>query len=446
MTNRVLNHQYIGRPLRQGDVGLELEVEADHELPEVSGLWSSKTEGSLRGYSREYVTNGPIPCDSDKLSTIKKLTDIINEPAYRVNKTSPRTSLHVHVNIGTLTPNQTWTASTAYWLFENLLMEYCGESRKGNLFCLRAKDAEGSIRMCARDLRNKTPFTTLKTDIIRYAGQNMNAIPKFGSIEYRGMCGTTDPEIIDTWSSELYNLVRNASSQFEDPSDLLDRYYRETNKRVFLERFFSRDFVDRLSRIPGWQGMVDDNIDVLLEFAYYHNDWTKYQDRLEDHFTKNPVLSFDPTRIPLGVILTAAQVTLALESNYRVVRTRRGYEIPFVYNSDELKTIDWDYSDYLYVEGDEENCPHIPWEIRTVDTLPVASLQTEYQTMLTTPVRTGSPLANYPISNNMFTTTENRSLVGNTVNMLISDDAPNSVNTWISYLPGELDEPEGGTL
>lgn len=446
MTNRVLNHQYIGRVAKEGDVGLELEVEADRPLPDISDFWRSKTEGSLRGYSMEYVTNGPIPCDSTKLETIKLLTDVINRPEFRVNKTSPRTSLHVHVNVGKLTPNQTWTASTAYWLFENLLMEYCGESRKGNLFCLRAKDAEGSIRTCARDLRNKTPFTTLKTDIIRYAGQNMNAIPKFGSIEYRGMCGTTDAEIIDTWSTELCGLVRNASVQFKDPSELLDRYYVETNKAAFLRRFFNPDFVQRLTSIPEWQGLIESNIDLILEFAYYHSDWTKYQDRLEDHYTKNPVPVLDPSRIPLGVTLNSEQLSLAMESNYRLIRTRRGYEIPFDYNTQGLKMIDWECGEYLYYEGDEENCPHVPWETRTAvyqeDLSPgdhaVAALrlQAEYNrisqlglndpfTMSTTvgTTRAMRPLQTHSIATN--TITEARGRPGD---MTIIDDIVDSPN------------------
>ena len=366
MTERVLNHQYLGRKDKPGDVGLELEVEADRPLPVITGDWLSKEEGSLRGYSMEYVTNGPIACDENKFTKIKELTDVLNSPDLRVNKESPRTSLHVHVNIGRLTPNQTWTAASSYWLFENLLLEYCGTSRKGNLFCLRAKDAEGSIRTCMNSLKQKTPFTSLKTDIIRYASQNMNAIPKFGSIEYRGMRGTLDPEIIDTWSTQLYRCTRNASLQFSDPSELLDKYYSETNKKAFLERFFDPGFVQRLTAIPGWVDLIDSNVDLLLEFAYYFNDWRKYQDRLEDHFSKNPIPLTDPSRLPLGVILTPDQVSIAMEHGYPIIAVRRGYQIPFEYNTEGLKIIDWSEEvDYLYAIGDQNICPFIPRETRT---------------------------------------------------------------------------------
>lgn len=448
MTERVLNYRYIGRNLKEGDVGLELEVEADQPLPSVTGAWKSKEEGSLRGYSMEYVTNGPILCDDNKFQTIKQLTDEINRPEYRVNKASPRTSLHVHVNVGKLTPNQTWTAATAYWLFENLLMEYCGESRKGNLFCLRAKDAEGSIRTCTRDLRSKTPFTTLKTDIIRYAAQNMNAIPKFGSIEYRGMCGTTDAEVIDTWSTQLHNLVRNSSLHFSNPSELLDRYYATSNKAAFLGRFFDPGFVQRLTSMPGWMDMIDNNVDLLLEFAYYHSDWTKYQERLEDHFSKNPVPIIDPTRIPLGVQLTSEQMAIAMENNYPISYRRGTYKIPFVYNAEGFKTIDWEDDGNMYVHGVEEDCPHIPWETRPATPEPIVSEDiftatenaTIHQQRLNDFYRANfRPLVPYPIPISTQALAVDNMSLGNT-NTIIDDIAATS----IAYDPQPFDIDDFG--
>lgn len=279
---------FIGKKDKPGHVGLELEVEAKKPLPEVNGIWLSKPEGSLRGHAMEYVTDGPIACDNEKFQKIKLLTDILHNPALRVDHDSPRTSLHVHVNVGQLTPVEMWTAATAYWLCENVLIKYCGQDmREANLFCLRLADAEGVIKMCSKDLADKRPFRYIKSDKIRYSAQNLNAVPKFGSIEYRGMRGTTDPVIIDTWSDELYKMVVS-SKKYSDPADLLDKY-ANLDKKDFLKSLFSDHFVRTLTEIPKWRELMDENVGSLTELGYFHPDWKQYLQRIEKNHLNNKI-------------------------------------------------------------------------------------------------------------------------------------------------------------
>ncbi len=55
---------------------------------------------------------------------------------------SGRAGVHVHVNCQELNIIQLYNFITLYLIFEDSLVKWCGPDRVGNLFCLRAKDAE----------------------------------------------------------------------------------------------------------------------------------------------------------------------------------------------------------------------------------------------------------------------------------------------------------------
>lgn len=264
-------------PKKEGHVGLELECEFRHQRPThelTPNGWSRKEEGSLRYNGVEYVTRNPLKCNHNKFDRIKALTDVINQNEWGIIKDSPRTSLHVHVNVQGKTPVEIWTQVTAFWLFENLLLKYCGETREGNLFCLRLKDAEALIRFAKEDLSGDLPFSMLGSDRVRYAAQNLKAISSFGSIEYRCMRGVTDPETIHVWSDEMWNLSVK-SKEFRSPSHLMDEFYHSPKDR-FLNRFFSDEFTEQLVKYKGWDELIEENAPIICELAFAH-DWEKWE-------------------------------------------------------------------------------------------------------------------------------------------------------------------------
>ena len=263
---------------KAGDVGLELEIESlsPEKVPVPSPPWQIKADESLRHFGYEYYTTRPIRCDSTKLPAIKKLTDELRKCNLVFD--SPRTSLHVHVNILEHTPLQVWTAAATYWLLDNLLIKFCGEDqRAGNVFCLRAKDSEAVIDSVLKDLKEDTPFASLRGDSVRYASQNINAIHKFGSLEYRGMRGVIDHEIIDTWSTEMYNIVHK-TKRFRNPADMLDTYL-SVGTRDFLHMIFSCNFVLNLAAYPDMERLVKQNVGMLCSLCYAY-DWDKWQEKI----------------------------------------------------------------------------------------------------------------------------------------------------------------------
>lgn len=279
---------------KSGSVGLELEVESSEPLPIIEvPPWKTKDDESLRGQqhggAKEYVTDGAIPCDSTKTKAIEYLCGELAKNK-GIDHNSPRTSVHVHINVLDCTPLQIWTAVCTYWLIENLLLEYCGEDRKGNCFCLRLKDAEGLLTAVENDIigRDVLPFDTINSDTCRYSAQNIAAIRKFGSLEYRGMRGTINPAIIDLWSSSMYSIVHR-SKRFSSPEEMLDRYIEMKDTRTFLEWILPRDMVDILVTYNNWERLVKDNAGLVAEIAYL-TDWKKWKKLVDETASRIGIL------------------------------------------------------------------------------------------------------------------------------------------------------------
>ena len=189
----------------KGALGVEIEVEGDC-LP-YRGLegWRCEDDGSLRGESMEYVFEGPTPTNLAK-QRVRELCAALEGCDIQ---DSGRGGIHVHVNIRKLTQKQVKTFILLYLLYERTLMQFCGEGRVGNLFCLRMEDAEG-LFFELRQAFERDNLMLLDTDNIRYASINCKAIAQYGSLEFRGMASTIDAERIITWIDLLLDLRKAA--------------------------------------------------------------------------------------------------------------------------------------------------------------------------------------------------------------------------------------------
>lgn len=285
MVNVTIRDIYPTKPLL-GHVGIEIEVEAKGQLPNVNNnWWSTKPDQSLRG-GFEYVNKMPMPDDEKKLGRIKKVTDALEAPGVEVIKDSHRTSVHVHNNIQDFTPVEVWTATTAYWLVETLIFEWFGEERKGNLFCLRLKDAEYVLRRVVMDIEHpREAFQHVSGNNVKYGGLNLNAISRFGSLETRGMAGIVDPNIIDEWSSTCYRLFNKARLNFKSPEALLDYYYHNGKDKTLDLLLPKGKLLEFLKGVRKGENMMDDNACRLTRIAFAA-DWDDYQKEINKVYRK----------------------------------------------------------------------------------------------------------------------------------------------------------------
>lgn len=228
-----LKHFYPHLTNQTGSVALELELESKKEVyPEAVG-WKTDHDGSLRYYGIEMKSASPVKEASLRAHLDNLLIGIKN---YDWILPSPRTSTHVHVNAMGLTPVQIYTAVCAYWFLEPYFFSLCDDSRKGNLFCLRLQDASGMVGLIEDDIENTclnkmTPFRTFNGDAHRYSSINLASLYKFGSLEFRGLHGTIDMDLIDKWTRLCLSTVYR-SSRFANPQAFLDYTFDKGYRQV----------------------------------------------------------------------------------------------------------------------------------------------------------------------------------------------------------------------
>lgn len=269
----------------EGSLGVEIEVEgAGDPLPVVDNdTWTTVSEGSIRS-GLEYVSKKPMVYGSGLIDKFKSLINQIDKPEYKIIYDSHRTSTHVHVDVLNYTPVQVWTAVTAYWLLENVLFKYCGKEREGNQFCLRLKDAEGLLDQVEMDLNNKYPFSMLDSTRIRYAGLNLRAINRHGSLEFRGMRGTLDPDTLHDWSKICYDIIYITPHKFKNPEELLDFYYKHGPKSLATTVLSPRSYMI-FSSTANFDDLMEENACRITAFAY-GRDWSKYSESIEKTYSK----------------------------------------------------------------------------------------------------------------------------------------------------------------
>lgn len=210
----------IGLNTTKGDVGLEIEVEG-YNMPNTnatSAFWRVEHDGSLRGEeAREFVMQRPLPIGELHLA-LTELDDAFTRYSSRVDD-SIRAGVHCHINVQELTVKQMINFAVAYYVLEEVLVDYCGEHRVGNHFCLRAKDAEYIIGALAEVARDRT-LRPLNSDNLRYASLNYRSLFRYGSLEFRSMGTSRDLSRIKVWAETLYN-IKEVAIKYENPQDII---------------------------------------------------------------------------------------------------------------------------------------------------------------------------------------------------------------------------------
>lgn len=188
-------------------------------------LWNAKSDGSLRNFGIEYVMKNPLSFEGTK-GALKEFKEALGTVPFLLEQ--PSTSVHVHMNVGTETPLVLANLSTTWFLFENLLLDFSGPTRRSNLFALGARLAEEQICNFTKMFKSiesglPDPFA-FHQQHVKYAALNLGTIKQFGSLEARSFKGTTDIEEILVWLGILNNLFEFSKQPGLTPGDILSSY------------------------------------------------------------------------------------------------------------------------------------------------------------------------------------------------------------------------------
>lgn len=271
-----------------GDVGIEIEVEGNKfpkppgshgtltpvEMPDHEG-WSYVHDGSLRGQDNaEYVLTKPIKFQQVP-EAITKLWEQFKAYGSKLDE-SNRTSVHVHLNAQQFHLNRVAAFCGLYFSVEEILTEWCGDHRVGNLFCLRAKDAPAIVSKLKAFIQEEGKGGL--SEGLHYGGLNIHALTKFGSIEIRALRGCTDPQTIIDWVSILERIYR-LSGEYTDPRDVCNGFSGE-GPMAYLEKVLG----DKTNLVRSSIGFDNQRVMEslyegirLAQDICYCRDWSLYE-------------------------------------------------------------------------------------------------------------------------------------------------------------------------
>lgn len=230
------------RSVGDKEVGIEIEMEAHgigmggENLGGVPPAWKVIGDGSLRGEACEFVLRVPV-VRKDVSVVLKAVATYLKDRGITISD-SDRCGVHVHVNVQPLEVTQVINFILLYLIFEDLLVKYCGEEREGNLFCLRARDAEVfliQLKACRVD----DNLGHLQSESYRYASINVSAIQKYGSLEFRALKTPKRVTDIEEWVNMLL-AVKDYALTIKDSRDIVEAFSRN-GEISFLNTVFGKD-------------------------------------------------------------------------------------------------------------------------------------------------------------------------------------------------------------
>lgn len=292
----------LNRPLAtgvNGDVGLELEIEAG-ALPNEGDLatiitpkskvrWAAKADGSLRGEAVEYVLTGPAYIDEVPL-LLGGLWDKFRQRGTQF-RLSNRCSTHVHVNMSGKKVNHLTSIIALWTTLEEALINWCGEERKSNHFCLTAKDSIPLIQKWQEFLR------TGRMDYpegFKYSALNVRTLRQIGSFEFRPMRASTEPEPLLDWTRFIHGLTKYATEKYANPqvlaSDLSELGGIELFTLIAREAGCSALFIDQVLSHPDnrdFHGMAMEGFRIAQPLVLGH-PWHEYMDQINREYVPDP--------------------------------------------------------------------------------------------------------------------------------------------------------------
>lgn len=232
------------------EIGIEIEVEnVQAHACTAYTVWSVHNDGSLRNSGYEYVT---APINGKRIPFALNQFFRCMSPDIQF---SPRTSIHIHLNVLDLTPVQIAGLLTTYMVVEPLLYRFVGGNRDKNNFCVPLNEAAWNDLI--KRFTSET-FSVPEMPNHRYLGVNIDAVRKFGTLEFRHLGGTSDVNKIMKWIGLIMSLKTFAIAHpFEAIRDRIVRLNSNSLYSMFINDVFPYPWHTYLSSASFQQDMEE---------------------------------------------------------------------------------------------------------------------------------------------------------------------------------------------
>lgn len=231
-------------------LGIEVEIENVLRYDHTSPYWSQIEDGSLRNNGSEFVS---LPIKAWRVEQALSILFADLNPSIEFTE---RTSVHIHMNIRTLTLKQLESLIITYIVFEKVLFDFVGENRYNNIFCVPI--VETTFGSHLKTLINKK---VLSFPWQKYTAMNAVPIWEKGTLEFRHLSGTRNIERIITWINLLLSLKVFALQK--SPEYIWDRILSlNTNSeyRIFGEEVFKTHLLTL------WNNNFNKNISECISY------------------------------------------------------------------------------------------------------------------------------------------------------------------------------------
>lgn len=220
--------------------GMEVEVE---NVPDPiircqkQPYWTITTDNSLRDYGFEFITP-PLRADQFE-GALKQLNYSLPNNC----RFTPRTSVHVHMNVRDLNIEQINSLILIYTVMEGVLFNWVG-TRKDNVFCIPIIDTDY--------VQNYITFVNDPRDMVeswnKYTAFNMLPVCTKGTVEFRHMYGTANVNVLLKWINILSKLKQFAKKYtlMQVKSTILE-LNSNSQYEMFIDDVFE-DYADELKR------------------------------------------------------------------------------------------------------------------------------------------------------------------------------------------------------
>lgn len=183
---------------------LGIEIEVENVKNNTGGpplYWTSKKDGSLRNNGQEFTS---IPLQAKQVPhAIEHLQDYLDTDELDF---SPRTSVHMHLNVRDLTWDEVKTLILLYAMFERHFFHIAGTKRESSIYCvpLYKTDQLKALRTIETNTNKWHKYSALNVGTIL----GNDDVPRFGTIEFRHLYGTLNTAILYPWIDNILCLKK----------------------------------------------------------------------------------------------------------------------------------------------------------------------------------------------------------------------------------------------
>lgn len=253
-------------------LGIEYEIETVDEdvSPPPIPHWNSVRDGSI-GEGWEFVS---LPFTNIQMvkQGLATLENIVKEDGLII---TDRCSIHIHINVLNMSFQSVMRYIILYILFEKLLLNFCGDSRTDNMFCIPVATS-GEFISGIINSNSISGFNTTNPEIFKYGALNVCPIRTKGTLEFRSLQTTKDFSKILLWIDILLSL-KTSSGDFSSNIDMVD-VISNIGPVQFLNSIFSNDMVDALTNIRNIYEILDSGLECAMDVAH-NTDGTEYVHR-----------------------------------------------------------------------------------------------------------------------------------------------------------------------